>query len=494
MYYDYFGLKQPPFKITPDTSLFFPGGDRGAILDALIYAIVSGEGIVKLVGEVGSGKTTLCRMLEKELPKNVEIVYLANPSLSPDNILHAIAFELHLKVRPDDSRLKVMNSLQNYLLERHAENKQVVVFVEEAQSMPIATLEEIRLLSNLETAQNKLLQIAIFGQPELDVMISKPEIRQLKERITYSFYLSPFKPNEIKDYINSRLRACGYRLSELFNESAIKTISKYSNGLLRRINILADKALLAAYADNSNIVTVKHVKLAAKETEFVVSSRNPFSGWAVPGVLTLAIAILVFSYANISNHRFVSDDVVAQNNLATSDESESLSESSDASLMLIKEARKEDNVATAFNDTNRPDNEKMTNHNIDSNLVNKESIIPEKSLPEPGIAVSRPDPAELEQAQWQIKNDNVVYYPEDADKKTVAARESENALSESGLMEIKDLIKTLKEKGEDDVALLNQLVILPSETAINYKTMAKEMTCELCSTIIYRPLKEDKKL
>jgi len=173
MYYDYFNLKQPPFKITPDTSLFFPGGDRGAILDALIYAIVSGEGIVKLVGEVGSGKTTLCRMLEKELPKNIEIVYLANPSLSPDNILHAIAFELHLKVRPDDSRLKVMNSLQNYLLERHAENKQIVVFVEEAQSMPIATLEEIRLLSNLETAQNKLLQIVIFGQPELDVMISK---------------------------------------------------------------------------------------------------------------------------------------------------------------------------------------------------------------------------------------------------------------------------------------------------------------------------------
>ena len=296
MYYDYFGLKQPPFKITPDTSLFFPGGDRGAILDALIYAIVSGEGIVKLVGEVGSGKTTLCRMLEKELPNNVEIVYLANPSLSPDNILHAIAFELHLKVRPDDSRLKVMNSLQNYLLERHAENKQVVVFVEEAQSMPIATLEEIRLLSNLETAQNKLLQIAIFGQPELDVMISKPEIRQLKERITYSFYLSPFKPDEIKDYINSRLRACGYRMSELFNEGAIKTIAKYSNGLLRRINILSDKALLAAYADNSNVVTVKHVKLAAKETEFVVSSRTPVFRWAMPALSLITVLALAFFF------------------------------------------------------------------------------------------------------------------------------------------------------------------------------------------------------
>ena len=269
MYYEYFGLKQPPFKITPDTSLFFPGGNRGAVLEALIYAITEGEGIVKVVGEVGSGKTMLCRMLELELPENVEVVYLANPSLSPEDTLYAIAFELKLDVTATDNRLKVMNELQNYLLDRHADNRQIVVFVEEAQGMPIATLEEIRLLSNLETTQNKLLQIVLFGQPELDEKIATREIRQLKERITYSFLLAPFKVDEVKDYLNSRMRTCGYRSEDVFSPSAVSAIAKYSKGLLRRINILADKALLATYAGNTHKVTSSHVKTAARDSEFL---------------------------------------------------------------------------------------------------------------------------------------------------------------------------------------------------------------------------------
>ena len=494
MYYDYFGLKQAPFKITPDTSLFFPGGDRGAILDALIYAIVSGEGIVKLVGEVGSGKTTLCRMLEKELPQNVEIVYLANPSLSPDNILHAIAFELHLKVRPDDSRLKVMNSLQNYLLEKHAENKQVVVFVEEAQSMPIATLEEIRLLSNLETAQNKLLQIAIFGQPELDVMISKPEIRQLKERITYSFYLNPFKPDEVKDYINSRLRACGYRSIELFNEGAIKTISKYSNGLLRRINILSDKALLATYADNSNVVTVKHVKLAAKETEFVVTSGNPLFKWAVPALSVMLVIVLAFSFVTIkSQHNNIA---VNDNEQSTSVDHEGKGESiasSGSSLMLVKDVREKENNGLAVNETKVRSYEEISEQSLKENTIVDEAIV--SDVVEQDIKqINKPDPGDLAEAQWQKIENNVVYYPEKSMDKTLVTQDQQNGLSKSELLEIEDLIRALKEKGEDDVALLNQLAILPSETVINHKVVGTELTCELCSTIIYRPLKEDKNL
>lgn len=269
MYYEYFGFRQPPFKITPDTNLFYPGGDRGAILEALLYAVLNGEGIIKVVGEVGSGKTMLCRMLEKELPDKVEVVYLVNPSIAPENTLHAIAFELKLGIQSSTSRFEVMNLLQQYLLQRHSQNRQVVVFVEEAQSMPIATLEEIRLLSNLETQQSKLLQIVLFGQPELDEMIALPEIRQLKERITYSFQLSPFKTNDIREYINTRVRACGHRAGDLFSDAAIQQIEHYSKGLLRRINILADKSLLAAFADNSHKVSVKHTQLAARDSEFV---------------------------------------------------------------------------------------------------------------------------------------------------------------------------------------------------------------------------------
>ncbi len=293
MYYQHFGFKAPPFKITPDTSLFFPGGNRGAILEALSYAVRNGEGIVKVVGEVGSGKTMLCRMLELELPSNIEIVYLGNPRVSPEHILHAIAFELKLAIRDEDNLLLVLQKIQEYLLERHADNRQVVMFVEEAQAMPLATLEEIRLLSNLETNQHKLLQIVLFGQPELDETLAKPQIRQLKERITYHFNLEPLKRGEIRDYLIARLRNCGYRGPGLFTAGALTKITRYSKGLLRRVNILADKSLLAAYADSSRRVGRRHVKAAARDSDF----NKPWLPWLLwPAVLSLLAAVGGYIY------------------------------------------------------------------------------------------------------------------------------------------------------------------------------------------------------
>src|SRR6185369_2596917 len=268
MYYAHFGLSQPPFRITPNTDFFYGGGNRGPILDALIYAIVQGEGIVKVTGEVGSGKTMLCSMLQSRLPSNVETVYIANPSVSPEEILHAIALEMHLKPPREAGHLELMQTIHAHLLERHAQDKQVVMFVEESQSMPIATLEEIRLLSNLETADSKLLQIVLFGQPELDDNLRQPQIRQLRERITHSFRLSPLKTTEIGEYLNFRLRAAGYRGPDVFSRQVVNAIARSSAGLTRRINLIADKALLVAFSENTHSIKSKHVKAAVRDSEF----------------------------------------------------------------------------------------------------------------------------------------------------------------------------------------------------------------------------------
>ena len=292
MYQQHFGLDRPPFKITPDTSLFFEGNQRGAALDALLYAIHSGEGIIKVVGEVGSGKTMLCRMLEVRLSDEVDVIYIANPSLSPDNILHVIAHELHLDVNNEMSKVDVMQQIQAHLLKKHASNRQVVLFVEEAQSMPIETLEEIRLLSNLETEQNKLLQMVLFGQPELDEKLSQPHIRQLKERITHSFNLSPFPPDDTLCYLNFRLRAVGYTGPDVFNKKTAGVVKKYSAGLTRRINILADKSMLAAYSEGSHTVTSSHVKSAAQDSEFKKSNSGKKIAM-ISGAALIIISVLM---------------------------------------------------------------------------------------------------------------------------------------------------------------------------------------------------------
>lgn len=276
MYYDHFGLNYPPFKITPDTQLFYSGGGRGLVLEALLYAIKNGEGIIKVVGEVGSGKTMICRMLAEKLPQDIEIVYLVNPKLSPDMILHAIALEMHLTLSPQANRLQVMHTLHQYLLEKHIHHKKVVVFIEEAQGMPIETLEEIRLLSNLETTRHKLLQIVLFGQPELDTNLAAPHIRQLKERITHSFYLSSLNEKAIREYLHFRMHAVGYRGPPVFSTAAIRLLTRVSKGLIRRVNILADKALLAAFANEVHIIRPQHIQLAARDSGFntwFISSR-----------------------------------------------------------------------------------------------------------------------------------------------------------------------------------------------------------------------------
>jgi MSHA biogenesis protein MshM len=315
MYLDYFSLKRHPFRITPDPSLFFAGGTRGrgVVLDALVYGITSGEGILKVVGEVGSGKTMLCRMLEERLPDSIEIVYLANPSLSARDIVYAIAIELKLDVDAATDRLLVMHKLQEYLLRKHGEGGSVVVFIEEAQSMPLETLEEVRLLSNLETHRHKLMQIVLFGQPELDRKLEQREIRQLRERITHSFNLAPLTVGEIREYLHFRLRVAGCPWPQLFSPKAEIMLAKASGGLSRRINILADKALLAAYADpatrpdarNSEgeilpVVYPRHVRTAISDSSYgrlgssLLRRSTGYAAAALGGAFVLGVGLWLF--------------------------------------------------------------------------------------------------------------------------------------------------------------------------------------------------------
>jgi MSHA biogenesis protein MshM len=283
MYLSHFGLNEPPFRITPHTEFFFSGANRGATLEALLYAITHDEGIVKVTGEVGSGKTMLCRVLVERLPKSVETIYLANPSLSRDEILHVIAADLQIESRGERVTI-LLRALQERLIKLYAAGRRVVVLIDEAHAMPIETLEEIRLLSNLESNRHKLLQIVLFGQPELDQHLALPNMRQLKERITHGFKLEPLVRSDVESYVDFRMRAAGYRGPNVFAPPAMKLIAQSSQGLTRRINILADKSLLAAFADGTHQVTAKHARAAIRDSEFGRARRGvPNAWWFVGG-------------------------------------------------------------------------------------------------------------------------------------------------------------------------------------------------------------------
>jgi MSHA biogenesis protein MshM len=295
MYLEHFGLHQAPFRITPHTEFFFAGGKRGATLEALIYAITHDEGIVKVSGEVGSGKTMLCRMLLEKLPDNVETVYLSNPMLSRDEILFAIAEELRIPLAEGRNHL-LLRSLQERLLEIYGSGRQVVALIDEAHAMPPEALEEIRLLSNLESNRHKLLQIVLFGQPELDSRLRQTSMRQLNDRITHNFRLEPLRRSDVSVYLLFRLRAAGYRGPDPFTKGAIELISKASEGLSRRINILADKALLAAFSEGVHQVDRRQVRAAIRDAEFRRLKRGFGIAWAWAGAAVGLCVVVVVAY------------------------------------------------------------------------------------------------------------------------------------------------------------------------------------------------------
>ncbi|MDR1368461.1 MAG: AAA family ATPase [Candidatus Accumulibacter sp.] len=296
MYLEHFGLREAPFRITPHTEFFFPGAKRKATLEALIYATTHDEGIVKVSGEVGSGKTMLCRMLLETLPESVKTIYFANPSLSREEILDTIAEELEVTV-PEKRTRRLLMAIQKRLIDYYAEGRLVVIMVDEAHAMPQETLEEIRLLSNLESKRHKLLHIVLFGQPELDERLLESGMRPLKERITHNFALIPLHRDDIGEYLMFRLRRAGYRGPDIFTPAAVRLIARVSEGLTRRINILADKALLSAFSENKHMIDTRQIKAAVEDAQFNPMNHPSLSEKWFAGSLAAALLILIISLA-----------------------------------------------------------------------------------------------------------------------------------------------------------------------------------------------------
>ncbi|MBL8503283.1 MAG: AAA family ATPase [Rhodocyclaceae bacterium] len=267
MYLDHFGLRELPFGITPDTSFAFAGKAHQEALNTLLIALRSGEGFIKITGEVGTGKTLLCRRFLATLGREAVTAYLPNPYLEPRTLMLALAEELGVELDKNADQYHLLKGLNQALLEYARQERPVVLCLDEAQALPMESLESLRLLSNLETEKRKLLQLVLFGQPELDERLANPSVRQLRQRISFHYRLEGLLPDEMSLYLAHRLHVAGYRGHRLFAPASGKLIHRAAHGTPRLINILAHKAMLAAYGEGRQEVVARHVKAAVHDTE-----------------------------------------------------------------------------------------------------------------------------------------------------------------------------------------------------------------------------------
>ena len=306
MYLAHFGLREAPFGITPDTSFFFACADYQEALNTLLIAVRNGEGFIKITGEVGTGKTLLCRQFLSSINKQRAPVaasgteldhpslpaiqrfvtaYIPNPYLTPHTLLLALADELGVALQPDVDQHHLLKSLTAALLDLARQNKQVVLCLDEAQAMPQESLEAIRLLTNLETEKHKLLQIVLFGQPELNQTLQQNSMRQLNQRITFQYHLGPLRSDDMDYYLSHRLNVAGFSGGRLFSRRAVKQLYGASGGIPRLVNVVAHKALMLAYGEGRQQVRAHHVRVAARDT---VAARNSlWHRWIIAGALLL---------------------------------------------------------------------------------------------------------------------------------------------------------------------------------------------------------------
>ena len=299
MYLAHYGLAEPAYSITPDPRFVFLSERHRDALAHLLYGIGQGggSGFVQLTGEVGTGKTTLCRLLLEQLPANTRVALILNPMLSPVELLEAIAKELHIPLRGKLGHQKrLIDALNVYLLQAHGEGLRVVLIIDEAQNLSTAALEQVRLLTNLETATQKLLQIILLGQPELRTQLARRELRQLSQRITARFHLTPLSIDESRVYLQHRFAVAGGK-DFPFDDPALRRLHRYAGGVPRLLNIIAERSLMAGYVHGSHRITPALVAAAARETlpgtHGGLNPRRIF--WISTSLLLCAILALAWS-------------------------------------------------------------------------------------------------------------------------------------------------------------------------------------------------------
>jgi MSHA biogenesis protein MshM len=276
MYFAHFGLTELPFGLTPDTAFVFSTRGHQEALNTLLVAAESGEGFIKITGEVGTGKTLLCRRFLATLPDSTLSCYLPNPQHTPRTLLLALAEELGHTLPADCDEYTLLRKINQTLVHYAADGLRVVVCVDEAQALSHASLETLRLLSNLETEKRKLMQLVLFGQPELDARLALPDLRQLRQRISFHYRLGTLAREELRLYLDHRLRVAGYRGAEIFSRGAVAALHRASGGTPRLVNILAHKALLAVYGAGGVLVERQHIRQAARDT---ADSPSAGFGW-----------------------------------------------------------------------------------------------------------------------------------------------------------------------------------------------------------------------
>lgn len=294
MYLEHFGLQEFPFSITPGTKFFFASQTSQEALNTLQVAVKMGEGFMKITGEVGTGKTLLCRKLIASLDAQYQVAYILNPYLEPLALFVELAAELGIE-RPAAGAVtqhyQVLEMLKQRVLELNQAGQRVVICLDEVQAMPVETLEALRLLTNLETENRKLLQVIIFGQPELEDRLNHHSVRQLRQRITFHYQLKPLSKTEFGYYIQHRLAVVGYQRGQLFTPAALWMLRRKSRCVPRLVNVLANKAMLSAYGRDRRLVGLGDMRRAVKDTDSVQGSAYPVLRMLLAGLLMAGAAL-----------------------------------------------------------------------------------------------------------------------------------------------------------------------------------------------------------